>query len=335
MQLGNKTVARFKTFWELLKETGDEFVEDHVTKLSASLAYYTLFSIGPLMLVIIHIIGVFYKKQEAATSVVFKQVSQFIGTKGAAQLEGMLDKMNTSNNSTLFGVIGILVFVFSATSIFTEMQSSMNYMWSIKARPKRGWLKYIKDRLLSLLLIVGLGLLLVASLVLNLVIDAVVGQLNRLGHLQQYLGDHNIALLSGVNTIVFFIIVTLLFAIIFKVLPDAVIKWKDVLVGASFTGLLFLIGKFLISLYLTNSKLITAYGAAASMIILLSWIYYSALILYFGAEFTDVYARKCGSGVVVKKTAVFVISREAKELPTLKTHREEDLHVPHVKDDPI
>ena len=143
--------------------------------------------------------------------------------------------------------------------------------------------------------------------------------------LQQYLGKDNIALFSTINTGVLFIIVTFLFVVIFKVLPDAIIHWKDAVVGASFTGVLFLIGKFLITWYLTSSKLITAYGAAASLIILLSWIYYSALILYFGAEFTDVYARKCGRGVVVKKSAVFIIKREAKELPTLKTHVDEDL----------
>jgi membrane protein len=318
-------LVKLRTFWELLKETGTEFDDDHATKLSASLAYYTIFSIGPLLLVIIHIIGVFYKKKDVATNAVFDQIGQFIGADGAAQLEGMMEKMNTNNNSTLFGIIGILVFVFSATSIFTEMQSSINYMWSVKARPRRGWLKFITDRLLSFLLIIGMGLMLIASLLLTVIVDMVTGQLQRFQYLQQYLGKDNIALFSTINTGVLFIIVTFLFVVIFKVLPDAKIHWKDAVVGASFTGVLFLIGKFLITWYLTSSKLITAYGAAASLIILLSWIYYSALILYFGAEFTDVYARKCGRGVVVKKSAVFIIKREAKELPALKTHVDEDL----------
>ncbi len=312
-------------FWELLKETYTEFEEDHVTKFSASLAYYTIFSIGPLLLVMIHVIGLIYKRGEAS-SAVFAQVSQFIGPSGAEQLQGMFDKMNTKNNSTLFGIIGILVFVYSATSIFTEIQSSINYMWSVKARPKRGWVKIIADRLVSLVLIVGLGLLLIASLLLNVIGDMINGQLHRFPKLEQFLGHDNIILLTSLNTGVLFVVVTILFAIIFKVLPDAKIHWRDVLVGAAFTGVLFLIGKFLISIYLTSSKLVTVYGAAASLIILLSWIYYSALILYFGAEFTDVYARKCGSGVQVKRTAVFVIKREAKELPKLKTHIDEDLH---------
>ena len=324
MEASTKKQSRLRTFWDLLVETSDEFAEDHATKLSASLAYYTIFAIGPLLLVIVHVLGLFFRKKDEATTKVFEQVGQYIGKSGAAQLESILANMNTSS-STLFGIIGILVFIFSATSIFTEMQSSINYMWSVRARPKRGWLKYITDRLLSFVLIIGIGVMLIASLLLNVVVDMLAGQLQRFALLQQYLGKDNIFVLTSINTGVLYIIVTLLFAIIFKVLPDARISWKDTLVGASFTGVLFLIGKFLITLYLTNSKLISAYGAAASLIILLSWIYYSALILYFGAEFTDVYARKCGGGVVVKKTAVFVIKREAKELPGLKTHIDEDL----------
>jgi membrane protein len=325
MKTNYKTLSWPRTFWELLKETAEEFGDDHATKLSASLAYFTIFSIGPLLLVIVHILGLFYQKRDDAASQVLDQVRIFIGPKAASQLESLLTNMDNSNSSTLFGIIGILVFVFSATSIFTEMQSSINYMWSVKARPKRGWLKFITDRLLSLLLIGGIGLMLILSLTLNVVVDMVAGQLQQFEYLHQYLGSDNISLLTHLNSVVLYVVVTFLFAIIFKVLPDAIISWRDALVGAGFTGFLFLIGKFLISLYLTNSKLISAYGAAASLIILLSWIYYSALILYFGAEFTDVYARKCGKGVVVKKTAVFVIKREAKELPNLTTHVSEDL----------
>ncbi len=319
-------LKKLRTFWDLLIEASDEFTEDHVTKLSASLAYYTIFSIGPLLLVIIHVLGIFYKKD--ASKYVFEQASQFIGPSGAEQMESILNNMDTSNNSLVFGVIGVLVLIFSATSIFTEIQSSINYMWSVKAKPKRGWLKYISDRLLSFVLIIGAGVLLVASVLLNVILDMVAGQLERFTFLQHHLGNTDIGLLTAVNTGILFVIVTFVYAIIFKVLPDARIHWKDAFIGASFTGVLFLIGKFLITWYLSNSKLITAYGAAASLIILLSWIYYSALILYFGAEFTDVYARKCGRGVTVKKTAVFVLKREAKELPTLKTHVDEELH-PH------
>lgn len=315
--------AKLKVFWELLVETADEYVEDHVAKFSASLAYYTIFSIGPLLLVIIHLLGLFYKQN--ASHEVFMQLSQFIGPSSAEQLESLLNNMNTSNSSRLFNIIGIAVFVYSATSIFTEIQSSINYMWSIKSKPNRGWLKMLTNRALSFVLIISAGLLLIASLVLNVIVDMITGQLNQFQYLQQHLQQIDVGFIALLNTAVLYVIVTFLFFIIFMVLPDGKIHWKDNLVGASFTGVLFLIGKFLITWYLTSSKLITAYGAAASVIILLSWIYYSAMILYFGAEFTDVYARKCGRGVSVKKTAVFVIKRESKELPAMKTHHEEHL----------
>ncbi|GAA4464410.1 YihY/virulence factor BrkB family protein [Nemorincola caseinilytica] len=316
--------AKLRTFWELIDETITEFGDDHATKLSASLAYFTLFSIAPLLLVIIHIITFFYKTKDAEGKVL-EQVSTFAGKDTAMQLEAMLKGISSSNSNTLFGVIGVVVFVFSATSIFTEIKSSINYMWSVRARPKRGWLKMITDRLLALVFIAGMGVLMIATLILNVAVDAIIAQLHHFHYLQQYLGGVDLVLITGLNTALLFVIVTFLFAVVFKVLPDANIHWKDILVGASFTGVLFMVGKFLITWYLTSSRLITAYGAAASLIILLSWIYYSALIVYFGAEFTDVYARKCGRGVTVRKTAVFVFKREARELPKMKTHTDQDL----------
>lgn len=312
------------TFWDLFTETLTEFDEDHASKLSASLAYFTIFSIAPLLLVVIHLLNFFLKSQNAQADVL-AQVSAFVGKDSADQLGNILQAMNTRDTSTVFGIIGAVVFVYSATSIFTEIKSSINYMWSVKARPKRGWLKIITDRLLALLFIAGMGLLMIVTLIMNVVVDAIIGQIHRVSFLQEHLGHVDVVLVGAVNTGALFIIVTVMFAIIFKVLPDANIKWKDILVGAAFTGILFVLGKLLITWYLSSSKLISAYGAAASFVILLSWIYYSALIVYFGAEFTDVYARKVGGGVTVRKTAVFVFKREARELPKMKTHMDEDL----------
>lgn len=302
--------SRLRNIFDLLKETGNEFSDDHATKLSASLAYYTIFSIGPLLLVVISILGRVYKR-EYVTEQLFAQVSNYIGKPGAAQLQSMLENMSGQQSSVLFSIIGAVVLFFGATGIFTEMQSSINYIWSIKSKPKRGWLKYIIDRLLSFLLILCMGTLFLATLLLNVVIDLISGKLHH------FVGSANVIFVKGGNIALLLLMVTFFFAVIYKVLPDARMAWKDVLVGASFTGVLFLIGKFLITWYLTTSTTVSAYGAAASLIILLSWIYYSALILYFGAEFTDVYARKFGSGITVKSTAVFIIKREAKELPAL------------------
>ncbi len=315
---------KIQTFQSLINETIKEFGDDHATKLSASLAYFTLFSIAPLLLVIIHIINFIYSEKNAEGQVI-KQIEAFVGTESAHQLEMVLKNMNATSGSTLFGIIGIVVFIYSATSIFTEIKSSINHMWSIRARPRRGWLKIVTDRLLALVFIAGVGVLMIASLILNVVVDAITSRLQDFHYLHDYLGNVNVAMIAIINTAALFIIVTIMFAVLFKVLPDANIKWKDILVGASFTGVLFIIGKLLITWYLSSSRLISAYGAAASLIILLSWIYYSALIVYFGAEFTEVYARRCGSGVSVRKTAVFVFKREARELPGMKTHTGEDL----------
>lgn len=297
--------SKFRNFINLLKESGQEFSDDHATKLSASLAYYTIFSIGPLLLVVITVLGAIYKGPNSADKV-FQQLSSVIGESGAKELQAILENISNQNHSSLFGIIGALILVFGATGIFTEIQSSLNYIWSIKPKHKRGWLKFILDRLLSFMLVLALGLLMFASLLLNLLIDLLSG------HLPRFLGDADIILLKGANIGIMYLVVTFLFWIIFKVLPDAKVDWRDALVGASFTGVLFLIGKFLISYYFGISKSLNAYGAAASIILLLSWVYYCALILYFGAEFTEVYAKRWGKGITVKKNAVHIIKKEAK-----------------------
>jgi membrane protein len=306
-----------KNFWGVLKEAGNDFIDDHCTKLSASLAYYTIFSIGPLLLVVITLVGIFYKKTSATTEVM-DTVSQFAGKEVAAQLESVLTHISLQTNTTLFGVIGAVVFVFGATGVFIEIQSSINYIWSIRAKPKSLGLHYLTNRLLSFLFVIGLGLTLICTLALNLLLDLVMDRIYRFKHLQKFLGDSDIEVIKYVNFGVLFVVVTILFSIIYKVLPDAKIYWKDTLVGSAFTALLFLAGKYLISFYLSSSSMISSYGAAASLIILLSWVYYSAIILYFGAQFTKVYAMKWGRGITVYDSAVYIIKREAKELPALK-----------------
>jgi membrane protein len=310
-------ILRGRNIWAILKEAGRDFVDDHCTKLSASLAYYTLFSIGPLLLVVITLLGLFYKRT-AATAEVFDQVGDAVGASTAQALENLLNNMHHQHNSTIFGIVGGVVFVFGATSVFTEIQSSINYVWSIKAKPKRSWVKYLTDRLMSFIFVLGLGLLLIVSLLLNVAVDIVAARLEHFVKLQHLVGNSDVLLIKGANLAILYVLVTLLFSIIYKVLPDAKIFWKDALVGALFASLLFLIGKFLITYYVSKSSLINSFGAAASFIILLSWVYYSAMILYFGAEFTKVYAMKWGKGITVLDTAVYIIKREAKELPNLK-----------------
>ena len=303
--------SRLLQYFGLLRDAANEFSEDNATKLSASLAYYTIFSIGPLLLVIVTLLGFFYSKADVSMKV-FNQLGNMLGRSGAEQLRSILDNISQQNSSSLFGIIGVIVLVFGATGIFTEIQGSINYIWSIKSKPKRSWLKYITDRLLSFSLIVGIGFLMLVTLFVNVIIDAFTSRL------QHYLGFVNVILVKGINIALLFAVVTFLFAVIYKVLPDAKIHWKDAFVGASFTGLLFIAGKFLIGFYLGSSASANTYGAAASIIILLSWVDYSSMILYFGAEFTKVYAMKWGKGITVYDTAVYIIKREAKEMPDLK-----------------
>jgi membrane protein len=300
---------RAKNFWNLLTEAGNEFVEDHATKLSASLAYFTIFSIGPLLLVVVTILGFIYKK--GVTKEVFDQVAGIIGQSATTELQSILDNMSKQTNTTLIGFVAILVFIFGATGIFSEIQSSINYIWSIRAKPKRSWLKYITDRLLSLVLVIGMGFIMMITILANTLID-LLGE-----RIKNYVGDANIVLLKGANISLLFVIVTFVFFIIFKILPDAKIHWKDALVGAIFTGILFLIGKFLITYYLGLSKSINAYGAATSIILVLTWVYYSSMILYYGAEFTEVYAKRWGKGITVSKTAVHIVKHES----PLVTHK--------------
>lgn len=296
-------LSRLRTFWNILVEAGDQFIEEHCTKLSASLAYFTIFSIGPLLLVIITILGFIYKKATITTQL-FEQVSGVIGQSATTELQGILNNMSTQNNSTLIAVVGALIFIFGATGVFSEIQSSINFIWSVKAKPKRGWLKFIKNRLISLLLVVGMGAMMLVTIVANLIIDLVSTRL------APYIGDANTVLIQWANFGVLFFIVTLVFFIIFKVLPDARIHWKDAVIGSVFTAILFLIGKFLISYYLGKSKMLSAYGAAASIIVVLSWVYYSAMILYYGAEFTEIYAKKHGRGIRPKRNAVHIVKSE-------------------------
>jgi len=300
-------MASLKKGWQLIKKAGGEFLTDNAIKLSASLSYYTIFSMGPMLVVIISFAGIFFGK-EAVEGKIYGQIKGLIGSEAALQIQNIIAGIQHTRESITGAIIGIIVLIIGATGVFTEIQGSINYIWSIRAKPKRGFLKLLRDRLISFSLVISCGFILMVSLIINALIEL----LN--DRLQLYFKNVTVVVFYIVNIILIFVIITVLFAIIFKVLPDAKIRWKDSLVGASFTAIFFLIGKFLIGLYLGNSNIGLTYGAAASIIIILTWVYYSSIILYFGAEFTKVYAIEHGSGIVPKVTAVFIIKRESKEV---------------------
>lgn len=299
-----------KKFFHLLKNTASAFSEDNCVKLSASLSYYTIFSIGPLLVIIISLSAFFYGR-EAVQGRLYGQISGLIGSEAAVQIQEIIKKSQHANKSFVGTIIGTVVLVIGATGIFTEIQDSINYIWSLRAKPKRGIIKYLINRLLSFSLIVSLGFLLIVSLVISALLDVLNDRLTL------YFPHTTIYIFNVLNFIILIIIISVLFSIIFKVLPDGKIKWKDAFIGAGFTAVLFIIGKAGIGFYLGRANLGATYGTAASVVIILAWVYYTSIILYFGAEFTKVYALEYGGGIIPNETAVFIIKREAKEIETL------------------
>ncbi|HLL43078.1 MAG TPA: YihY/virulence factor BrkB family protein [Segetibacter sp.] len=301
-----------KKIFNILKGTASAFNEDNCIKLAASLSYYTIFSIGPLLIIIISLSAMFYGR-EAVQGRLYGQISGLIGSDAALQIQEIIKKSQHANKSFIGTVVGTVVLVIGATGIFTEIQDSINYIWSLRAKPKRGIIKFFINRLLSFSLIVSLGFLLLVSLVFSALLDLLSDRLTL------YFPDTTVYIFYVLNLVIILVIISLLFAIIFKVLPDGKIKWKDAFIGAGFTAILFIIGKAGIGYYLGKSNLGATYGTAASVIIILTWVYYTSIILYFGAEFTKVHALEYGGGIVPDETAVFIIKREAKEIDTLPT----------------
>jgi membrane protein len=300
--------SRVSTYFRLLKTAAEEFSADNATKLAASLAYYTIFSIGPMLLVIISLTGLFVER-EVVTTEITEQLKEFLGSSGAEFVLQVIANMQTQGNAATFSIIGFVVLIFGASGVFIEIQSSINYIWSIRAKPKKGWLKFVTNRLLSFSLIVGIGFLMVVTLFVNTLVDLFTARL------QEFIGGNNVILIKAINLGFLFLVISFLFAVVYKVLPDAYISWKDALVGSSFTGFLFLAGKFVIGIYLTYSNVGSAYGAAASVIVLLTWVYYSSMILYYGAEFTKVYTINIGKSIKPYDTAVYIVKHETREIP--------------------
>lgn len=283
----------------ILKDTIQEFIEDKVLKLSAALAYYTIFSLPSTLIIVIGLCGIFYGK-DAIEGKIFFQINNFIGAEAALEVQHIIQKMATHHDSFVATVIGIITLLIGATGMFGEIQDSINTIWGLKTKPEKGLIKLLLNRVISFSMIVILGFVFLVSLLLNVLLQFF------LSHLKKIFSENFIDNLYIVDQVIIFGIIILLFAFIFKVLPDAKILWKDVWVGAFVTTLLFILGKFIISYYLSTTSQISPYGAAGSLIILLLWVYYSAIILYFGAEFTQAYARNHGRAIEPNKYAVWI-----------------------------
>lgn len=302
-------MKKLRAITSITADAAKGFVNDRCLKLSASLSYYTVFAIGPMLVILIAVAGIFLGP-EAVSGRLFAQINDIVGNKAASHIQEVIANSQLASNSNLPGfIVGVVLLVVGATTVFAEIQDSINFIWSIKAKPARGWLKWLKNRVLSFSLLISCSFLLLVSLVLNSLLDVFSE------YLQQYFNDQLYYIFYVLNFLMVLGVITLLFTIVFKVLPDGKVNWGEARMGALFTATLFMLGKFLISFYLKKNDVGATYGAAGSIIIILTWVYYTSAILFFGAEFTKAWSLYFGDGIEPDSNAVFIVKREVKEIP--------------------
>jgi membrane protein len=281
--------VNLKVIWKLLSATYTKWNEDHAQGLGAALAFYAVFSLAPLLLIGIAIAGAVFG-QEASQGQIMGQIQDLVGEESANAIKGMIEEGRKPATGIIATVLAMVMLLLGATGVFAQLQEALNTIWRVEEKPGEGFGKILKDRFVSLMVVLGTGLLLLISLIISAGLS-LVG--TTLGHVLPVPGF----LLHIINFFVSFAIVTFLFAMIYKLLPDISIQWGDVWIGAIITSLLFTIGKFVIGLYLGKSEVGIAYGAAGSLVVILIWVYYASQIFLFGAEFTAVYAHSRGSQV--------------------------------------
>jgi len=291
---------------ELLKDAYNEWSEDNAPRLGAALAYYTVFSVTPLIILSIAVVGLAFG-EEAARGQVITQIRGLVGEPVASAVQAMIAQARSKSSGILATVVGVGTLLFGASGVFTELQASMNTIWDAPPKPWRGVWGLIKDRFFSFTMVLGTGFLLLVSLVVSAVIAAASAYFQ---HLLPTAFSQ--AAVYAVDLGSSLAVITVLFAVIFKMLPEVSIRWGDVWAGAFLTAVLFTIGKFFIGLYLGRSSVTSMYGAAGSLIVLLLWVYYSAQILFFGAEFTQVYAKRYGPQPAQARTAPAREARDAR-----------------------
>ena len=287
---------KLQAIWTLFPETLKQWSEDKASRLAAALAYYTIFSIAPLLIIVIAIAGSVFG-EEAARGEIVRQIEDLVGREGAQFLEIAIKNASRPQAGAIASVLSVVILLIGATGLFAELQDSLNTIWDVKAKPGRGIITIIRQRFLSFTMILGIGFLLLVSLVISAGLSALITYFS---HVLPGIDS----IWQMLNFILSFAITTVIFALIFKVLPDVRITWSDVLIGALLTSFLFVIGKFLLGQYIGRSTLGSAYGAAGSLVVIIAWVYYAAQILFFGAEFTQVYARRYGTDITPTKNAI-------------------------------
>jgi len=314
--VGWHMAAMLKNTWGLFKTAGANWLEDKAPRLGAAVSYYTIFAIPPLFVIVLFLVSLVVDQSKVQT-LLFSEIGGLIGDKSSEALQGAMAAQSQHNKGLIASVIAIGTLVVTATGLFIELQDALNTIWGVKEKPGQGIMGFVKNRLLSFTMVIGIGFLLLVSLVVSTALSA----------LNKYVS----ALVPGLdvlwtitNVVVSFAVITLLFAMIFKVLPDVKIRWRDVWVGAVTTAALFTIGKFALGMYIGKSSAVSAYGAAGSLVLVLLWVYYSAQILFFGAEVTEVYANRYGSHLEPASNAQWIHSeaqQKSKPAPSGKPRR--------------
>ena len=282
--------------WTFSKHLLSSWNEDRIASFSASLAYYTVFSLAPILLICIAIAGLIFGP-EAARGEIVAQISGLIGPDAALQVQTMIESASKPAPNLLAKWIGVIVLIFGASGMFNEIQTGLNTIWGVKAKTRHNWLDLIKNRFLSFTMVLGLAFLLLVSLILSALLMAVSA------YVSGYIGS-DIVIKIILSYCLSFLMITLLFAMMFKVLPDVHIEWKDVWFGALITSLLFSLGKLLLGIYLLKFQIATAFGAASSLIIILIWTYYTAQIFFIGAEITKVITRSKAKRIIPARKAI-------------------------------
>jgi membrane protein len=306
-----------KKYTTILLNAVNWFFDDRGFKMSAALAYNTIFSLGPLLFLIVFIGGQFYS-EDAIEGRLYFELRDVIGSAAAKQIQDIVVGLGTQKAGFLTQTISVIALIIGATGVFTEIQDSLNLIWGVRSKAKKGLVKLLLSRLISFSLILGLGFLLIVSLIVNTILMSLSEQFLAILQINKIIPELSQQALNLVNTGLIFLVLSLLFSVIFRFLPDVRLKWKDVWPGAFLTTILFLLGKYLIGLYIESNKMATLYGAASSVIILLLWVYFSAVILYFGAEFTRAYIEYKGEKIEPTKFAEYDVKRLILEIEKQK-----------------
>lgn len=301
--------ASLKNIWKLIKSSFSSFGENNPLQHSAAIAYYTIFSLPGMALIAVMVASSFYER-EMVREELLNQASLLMGKFSANQIEELMSKALLSGESFVMKLVGIVTLLVSATTVFVSLQESFNNIWRVRPKPKRGVIKFLFNRLISLAMVASIGFLLLVSLTADTLIAIFKDVIS------DYLAETSYYIIWFLNTGLSVVIITFIFALLFKILPDAQIKWRHVWVGSIVTTILFILGKYLIGFYLSSSNVLDVYGAAGSLVALLAWVYYSVLIVLYGAQFTVSYNEFKGEIVLPNDEAVQIKVQEIEEEDT-------------------